>query len=174
MQKLWWHIKLHAVHYMMPLIIVMMLTAGGAGALISDLPAEKIKWHIIRTFVEGAKGFAGILTKTTPSEKVQELAKLDGRRRKNGWKDTTEEVPWSFRFMEEGCDNNFHCDKWRIIPPKRLKFRHGGRMLKDIYVKMEFGVIGIIFAMLAFGHFVGREFMDKVDAEILMMMTRGL
>lgn len=47
-------------------------------------------------------------------------------------------------------------------------------MLKDIYVKMEFGVIGIIGLMLLFGHFFGAEFMRNVDKELLLMMTRGM
>lgn len=174
MQRLMLHIKLHAMHYMLPLILVMVLTAGGAGVVLSGIPVERIRWQALQWVITGAQGFAQILTKTTPSEKVQELAKLDGRRRKNGWKDTTEEVPWNHRMMEEGSDNLFSIDKWKIIPPKTYKKRHGGRMLKDIYVKMEFGVIGIIGLMLLFGHFFGAEFMRNVDKELLLMMTRGM
>lgn len=167
MQKLWLHIQLHATQYMIPLILLLVLSVGGVGVAVSGISTNRIKSEALKTLVMIAKA----MTKTDPLQQSNELVKLEGRRRKNGWKDTHEETPYNHRFMEEGTDKLRHWKKYRVKSPKRPVRRQRGKAIKEIYVKMELGLAAMIILLVLFGYYIGGAFMDNWLKEIMQYMT---
>lgn len=161
MQKLWIHIQLHAMTYMVPLVLVIVLSVGGVGVAVSGIPLERVKWQALKTFILVAKA----MTKSDPLQQSNELVKLEGRRRKNGWKDTHEEQPWNHRFMEEGTVHDI-WKKYRVKQPCNRRRRRDRRAIRDLYVKMEISIAIIMVVTILFMFFVGRSFSNHMTVEM--------
>lgn len=126
MEKFIRHIRLHVAAYFAPLIFAFALTAGGVGVFVAKIPAEAIQSGILKTFVLFAQSMSmhddPAKKKKTPSKnrRVDELIKLEGRRRKNEWKDISEEFAWSWRLMDEGVKHEPDTGRYKIIFPERV------------------------------------------------------
>lgn len=162
MQKFWIHIQLHSGLYMIPLILTLVISMGIGGVAISGIPIERVKSQALLAFIDLAKS----MTHRDPSQKSSELIKLEGRRRKNGWKDIQEETPWNHRFMEEGTEYKPWC-KYKITLQSNLHRYTKRHALQDIYLKLEISVFVIFGLFSLFTYFVGGSYMSHFNEELI-------
>ncbi|AUS02655.1 TMhelix containing protein [Vibrio phage 2.275.O._10N.286.54.E11] len=112
--------------YFVPLIFTFLLTVGGVGIFVAKIPAEKIQFGVLQTLVVFAQSMSmhddidKKKNNPTKNKRVDELIKLEGRRRKNEWKDIHEQYVWSWRHMEETGDYKVDYGRYFIVQPKMV------------------------------------------------------
>ena len=148
MDKFIRHIRLHVAAYFTPLILAFLLSVGGAGVLIAEIPAEKIKVGFLQAMVVFAQTMSlhdhGKKKNKNSNKRVDELIKLESRRRKDSFKDIHEQFAWDWRFLDEG---EMHYKKYVLIKLKepsmeyKYFFEPDGSVIQrstDFYIKFTF------------------------------------
>lgn len=163
MQRFWVHVQVHAMQYLIPLILMVLLSVGGLGAFIGGIPVADIKSGALKSLIL----FAQAMSKTDPLEQSNELVKLEGRRRKDSMKETHEVQAWNHRFMEEGEDKPNQWMKYRIHLPADKDFTRVSKISKEIHLYFEASMYAILIGLCVFGNTIGSYFMHHVDLEIV-------
>ena len=112
--------------YFIPLIFAFLLSAGGIGIFMAKIPADQIKITFIQVAVKYAQNMFELHGKKTnqnpmnESKNTKELIKMESRRRKNDWKDISDEYAWTWRHMEEGDGHNPNYGRYKLVVPERV------------------------------------------------------
>lgn len=164
MKRLLVHAQVHAREYIVPLVLLVVLSAGAGGLVYSDIPLERIKEKALSTFIMVAQA----MTKTDPRQQSNELIKMEGRRRKADWKETHEVMAWNHRLFEEGRKGKPKPDKWLVCPPMgaKRKVRCNSILIESEH-NVQLATIGITVGTILFSYYFTQHFLYKLGNEVI-------